>query len=201
MTLSTMATPRSSPGIKVIDEKTIAFTYAKGMGLPATSRTSSTASCRLTTMPLTPGRSSPRWKPMGTSIMTFDSWAPKQFVKLNKNANYWDSANAAKIDGVLMSEVPDTSILQALQTGEIDFAMPSASADNVNTLKGMDNITFQSYLGNGYTYMCFNTTRDTLSDVRVRQALMYALNRKEFINAEYGSEELAQVGMAPHLPL
>ena len=50
-------------------------------------------------------------KPMGTGIMTFDSWAPKQFVKLNKNANYWDSANAAKIDGVLMSEVPDLSLI------------------------------------------------------------------------------------------
>ncbi|MGI6199546.1 MAG: ABC transporter substrate-binding protein [Christensenellales bacterium] len=191
------------PGIKVIDEKTIAFTYAQGMEAPGNIENFQYGimSADYYAFDTWEEFTALNEKPMGTGIMTFDSWAPKQFVKLNKNANYWDSANAAKIDGVLMSEVPDTSILQALQTGEIDFAMPSASADNVNALKGMDNITFQSYLGNGYTYMCFNTTRDTLSDVRVRQALMYALNRKEFINAEYGSEELAQVGMAPISPV
>lgn len=63
----------------------------------------------------------------------------------------------------------------------------------------MNNINIEKYLGNGYTYMCFNTTRDTLSDARVRQALIYALDRKSFIKAEYG-EDLAQVGMAPISP-
>lgn len=123
---------------------------------------------------------------MGSGIMVFDSWAPKQYIKLMKNTNYWDPDRAAKIDGVLMSEVPDTSMLQALQNGEIDFGMPSASAENLKALEGMDNINIENYLGNGYTYMCFNTTRDTLSDVRVRQALIYALDRKSFIKAEYG---------------
>jgi peptide/nickel transport system substrate-binding protein len=47
--------------------------------------------------------------------------------------------------------------------------------------------------------MCFNTTRDQLSDVRVRQALIYALDRESFIKAEYG-EGLATIGMAPISP-
>ncbi len=38
-----------------------------------------------------------------------------------------------------------------------------------------------------------------LGDKRVRQALLYALDRASFINAEYGPE-LAEVGLAPISP-
>ena len=47
--------------------------------------------------------------------------------------------------------------------------------------------------------MCFNTTRPALEDVRVRQALMHALDRESFIKVQYG-EGLAAVGMAPISP-
>ncbi len=47
--------------------------------------------------------------------------------------------------------------------------------------------------------MCFNCTRPTLSDKRVRQALMYALDRRSFIKAQYG-EGIAELGMAPISP-
>lgn len=188
-------------GIEVVDEKTIKFIIADGQAAPSNAENfqygilSKDYYAHTTWEELVAKNE----KPMGSGIMVFDSWAPKQYIKLMKNTKYWDPEHAAKIDGVLMSEVPDTSMLQALQKGEIDFGMPSASAENLKALEGMNNINIEKYLGNGYTYMCFNTTRDTLSDARVRQALIYALDRKSFIKAEYG-EDLAQVGMAPISP-
>lgn len=187
--------------IKIIDEKTISFTFADGMAAPA-----NIESFIYGIMPKHYYKFE-KWedflalneKPLGSNIMVFDSWEPKQFIKLMKNANYWDPANAAKIDGILVSEVPDESIISALQTNQIDFGQPSSSVENLQALESMDNINIANYLGNGYTYMCFNCTLPKLADVRVRQALMYAIDRESFIKAQYG-EGLASIGMAPISP-
>lgn len=188
-------------GINVIDDKTISFTFVEGEAAPANIQ------CFNYGILSADYYAFDTWedflalneKPMGSGVCVFESWEPKQYIKLMKNTNYWDSSNALKFDGILMSEVPDESILSALQTGQIDFAQISASTENLNAAQALDNIYLYNYLGNGYTFMCFNCTRPILEDVRVRQALMYALNRKAFINAEYG-EGLAQVGMAPISP-
>jgi len=188
-------------GIKIIDDKTISFTYSEGKAAPA--------NIENFIYGIIPKHyyKYETWedflalneKPLGSGLMVFDNWEPKQFIKLMKNTNYWNPSNAAKIDGILISEVPEESIISALQTNQIDFGNPSASAENLESMEALDNISVANFLGNGYTYMCFNCTRPKLADVKVRQALMYALNRKEFINAQYG-EGLASIGMAPISP-
>lgn len=194
-------TKNTFDGIKMIDKKTISFTHVDGKAAPA-----NIENFIYGIMPKHYYEFE-KWedflalneKPLGSGIMLFDSWEPKQFIKLMKNTNYWDAANAAKIDGVLISEVPEESIISALQTNQIDFGQPSASAENLQALESLDNIQIPNYLGNGYTFMCFNCTRPQLADVKIRQALMYALDRKSFITAQYG-EGLGKVGMAPISP-
>lgn len=189
-------------GIQKIDDKTIAFTFADGNASPANigNFVYGILPEHIYNVGSWEDFIALNEKPVGSGIMKFDSWAPNEFVKLVKNENYWDKANAAKISGVLMSNVPEESIISALQTNQIDFAQPNAAKENVEAIEAMENVNFQSYLGNGYTFMCFNCTRPQLSDVRVRQALMYALDRKSFIDLQYGSSELATVGMAPISP-
>lgn len=188
-------------GIKVIDEKTIAFTFPEGSAAPAN------IECFIYGILPAEYYAFDTWedflalneKPLGSGVCVFDSWEPKQYIKLLKNTNYWDPSNALKIEGILMSEVPDESILSALQTNQIDLAQISSSAENLEAAKALDNIYLFNYLGNGYTFMCFNCTRPQLADVKVRQALMYALDRESFIEAQYGAG-LAEVGMAPISP-
>lgn len=188
-------------GIKVIDEKTISFTFPEGSAAPAN------IECFIYGIMPSDYYAFDTWedflalneKPLGSGVCVFDSWEPKQYIKLMKNTNYWDPANGLKIDGILMSEVPDESILSALQTNQIDLAQISSSAENLEVAEALDNIYLFNYLGNGYTFMCFNCIRPQLSDVRVRQALMYALDRESFIEAQYGAG-LAEVGMAPISP-
>lgn len=188
-------------GIKVIDEKTISFTFKDGTAAPAN------IECFVYGIMPSDYYAFDTWedfltlneKPVGSGPMVFDSWEPKQFIKLMKNENYWDTANAIKFGGILMSEVPEESILSALQTNQIDFAQISSSEENLEAAKAMPNIGTTIFLGNGYTFMCFNCTRPQLADVKVRQALMYALDRESFIDAQYGAG-LASVGMAPISP-
>ena len=139
-------------------------------------------------------------QPLGTGPVVLKGWAAKQYVDMVKNENYWDPEHALKIDGVLFQNVEEDAILAALQNGEIDFCQPAAKAENVEAVEGMDNAHLVSYLANGYTFMCFNTTKPTLSDVKVRQALVYALDRESFLQAEYGSDQLVSLGMCPVSP-
>ncbi len=188
-------------GIKVIDEKTISFTFPEGSAAPAN------IECFIYGIMPSDYYAFDTWEdflalnedPLGSGVCVFDSWAPKQFIKLMKNQNYWDPARALQIDGILMSEVPDESILSALQTNQIDLAQISSSSENLEAAEGLDNIHLFNYLGNGYTFMCFNTIRPQLEDVKVRQALLYSLDRESFIEAQYGAG-LAKVGMAPISP-
>ena len=188
-------------GIKVIDEKTISFIFPEGSAAPANIQ------CFVYGIMPKHYYEFENWEdflalnedPLGSGVLVFDSWAPKEFIKLMKNENYWDPANALKFDGILMSEVPDESILSALQTNQIDLAQISSSADNLEAAEAMNNIHLFNYLGNGYTFMCFNCIRPQLEDVRVRHALLYSLDRESFIEAQYGAG-LAEVGMAPISP-
>lgn len=189
-------------GIKVIDSKTISFTFKDGMASPAN------IECFVYGILSKDYYKFDKWddflalneKPMGSGVMVFEAFAPKEYIKMLRNENYWDPKNGAKIGGIYFLEVPDETLISALETEQIDFAQVSASQDNLQALKELPNVNAVNYLGNGYTFMCFNTKKPTLSDKRVRQALMYALNRKDFIKIQYG-EGIAEVGMAPLSPV
>ena len=136
--------------------------------------------------------------PVGAGPFVLEGWAPKQYVHFVRNENYWDKDNMPTLDGVLFQNIEeDSALLAALQNGEIDFFQPQAKKENVEAVDAMDGAHLVSYLANGYTHMCFNTQISKLSDVRVRQALMYALDRRSFLQLEYGSDQLVALGMAP----
>ena len=193
-------------GIKVIDSKTISFTFVEEVdGEPVASPAN--IESFIYGIMSKDYYAFDSWEdfkalnevPMGSGICVFDGWALNDYVRLSKNENYWDKDNALKIDGVLLTNVPEESMIGALQTGDIDFGQLTATQDNWDAVSALSNVTPIKYMGNGYTFLCFNTTLPKLSDVRVRKALMYALDRKSFIAAYYGPD-LAQPGLAPISP-
>lgn len=186
--------------IQIIDDKTISFTFKPGTASPANIEcfqygimpkhyydfTNFTDFLDLSSEPLGSGR------------FILDDYRHREFVKLSANRSYWDRDNRPKIRGILMSEIPQDSLIDAFNTGQVHIAQPSANLDNVAAYTAMEGVTPQIFLGNGYTYLCFNTLRPTLSDVRVRQALMHGVDRASFIEAEYG--DLGSIGLAPISP-
>ena len=189
--------------IKVIDDKTVAFTMASASPANIQNFTYGVMSKEYYAHSSFEELNELNQKPMGSGkfVLEDGGYASKQYVKLKTNENYWDSEAKPKIDGVYMLEVADDTVLSSLESGEIDMCMPAAKAENVESIESMSNAHLVSYLGNGYTFMCFNTTRPTLAQAEVRQALMYALDRKSFLKAEYGSDDLVSLGMAPISPV
>lgn len=189
--------------IKVLDTKKVAFTMAKASpaniknftyGIMSKEHYKHSSFTELNEL---------NQKPLGSGkfVLEDGGYASKQYIKMARNENYWNKDEMPKIDGVYFMNVADDTVLSALEKGEIDFCMPAAKAENLDAIQSMDGAHLVSYTGNGYTFMCFNTTRPTLEQKEVRQALMYALDRKSFLKAEYGSEELVSIGLAPISPI
>ena len=193
-------------GIKIIDKNTIAFTFESEIdGEPVASPAN--IECFVYGIMSKKYYAFDSWddfkelneKPFGSGMLVFDSWALNDYVSLKKNKNYWDKSNAVKIDGVLMTNVPEESMIGALSTGDIDFGQLTATQDNWDEASKTAGVTPLKYLGNGYTFLCFNTKKPMLNDLRVRQALIYSIDRKSFIAAYYGPD-LAMPGLAPISP-
>ncbi|MBQ6591785.1 MAG: hypothetical protein IJH98_02705 [Solobacterium sp.] len=183
--------------INVIDDKTIAFTMTDPSPANLQNFTYGILSEAYYAHDSFEALSALNDKPMGCGQFTLKGWAPKQYVSVVPNPDYWDTDNIPAFEEFQMLEVSEDTLLGAMQNGQIDFCQPAAKLENVEGIEALPNSHLISYLANGYTFMCFNTTRPTLEQTEVRQALLYALDRRSFLMNEYGSLDLVALGMAP----
>jgi glutathione transport system substrate-binding protein len=63
--------------------------------------------------------------PVGTGPYQFAEWVPNAHITLVKNPDYWDKANDAKVDKLIIKPVPeDGTRIAMLQKGEAQFIYP-----------------------------------------------------------------------------
>jgi len=188
-------------GIRVVDERTVEFIYTPGTASPANIQNFSFGILpkHIYDVDTWDEFTALNNTPVGSGWFTLHEYRDKEFIMLHTNQNYWNSATKPLIDGILMSEIPEESLQGAFMTGQLDLAQPQTSLDNWNAYSAMLGVNARSILGNGYTYLQFNTLTPQLEDYRVRQALMYSLDRQAFIDALFG--DLGSVGLAPISPV
>jgi len=135
--------------------------------------------------------------PVGTGPFKFVEWKPGEQVTLEKFADYWDTANAAKVDQVIIRNIPNNSQrLLALSAGEI-HGMEGLESDDVAALQA--NPDFQVLLrpANNTGYVAFNYNYAEFQDVRVRQAFAHAIDKKSIVDAFYGGTGLVAKEFQP----
>ena len=111
--------------------------------------------------------------PIGTGSFKVDTWGEGR-VSLIPNERAW---RAPKLDRVTLIQVPDQAArLQGLLSGSLDVAFTVAAEDRaVIEASGGRLIT---YANPSLGYIQFVTVKDSpLTDMRVRRALNYAVNR------------------------
>jgi peptide/nickel transport system substrate-binding protein len=118
---------------------------------------------------------------VGSGPFKFVEWVPNDHVTIARNENYWDTARTPSLDSFIYRVIPEPAAsVQALITGEIDgVAIPLAQVDSL----AASNPEIQQFVNDttSFTYFSPNLdpARTTLfQDVRVRQAMMYALDRQ-----------------------
>ena len=122
-------------------------------------------------------------KPVGTGMFKFEVMTPGENIVLTKNLSYWDVI--ANISGIVIRQMDYAEAYQAFAEGKIDlFELPSSKA-TVNDIKSFEfgNVMIQNT--NLYTYIGLDMRSDILSIPNVRKALMYSLNREQFILDEW----------------
>jgi peptide/nickel transport system substrate-binding protein len=124
--------------------------------------------------------------PIGTGPFAFDSQKSGDSISLKANAEYW--GGAPKVAGEMFRFIPEKSTaLSALQAGEIDWT-DSIPTQRVNQLKDDDSVNLAVTPSNDYWYLALNEARQPWNDVRVRQAIAYAIDRDAIVAAtSYGT--------------
>ncbi|MEA2514987.1 MAG: peptide/nickel transport system substrate-binding protein [Thermomicrobiales bacterium] len=138
---------------------------------------------------------------VGTGPFKFQAWTEGESVTLTKNADYWDPQAKPHIDEVVFRVLPDqNAAIQALLAGEVDVIerMPPAQ---VETVQNAENAEVRNYDTLAFNWYSLNQQNPIFQDVAVRQAMMYALDRKLIAEEIYlGFAEQAD-GTQPKLSL
>ena len=115
--------------------------------------------------------------PVGSGPFRFVSAEQDKDVILERNDNYWgDKAKLARVRFLVVPD--DTTRALELRKGSADVAFNSLPFDSVLTLEREPNLRVLHAPGTRLGYMAFNLRDPILKDVRVRQAIAYALDRQ-----------------------
>lgn len=109
----------------------------------------------------------------------------KESATLKSNPNFY--LGEAKIKDMILKVVAVDGELDSLIAGTVDYVDNiTTNQDNIDlaTAEGFINIHIQPTLGYGYVGM--NHNNPIFADPKVRQALLYAVNRKDLAASVYG---------------
>ncbi|WP_298376322.1 glutathione ABC transporter substrate-binding protein [Azospirillum sp.] len=121
--------------------------------------------------------------PVGTGPFKFVSWQADTMLAV-KNTNYW-KPGLPKVDSVTFRSVPENgSRIAMLQTNEAQFVypLPSEMVPMVEKNPALTVINAPSIIAR---YVAMNTMKKPFNDVRVRQALNYAIDKNAWAKIVY----------------
>lgn len=122
-------------------------------------------------------------KPMGSGAYKLTDYKPGSTVSFTKNDGFWKGA--PKTPNIIMKVTNAQTNIQELQAGTVDIDRIAPNNKNITMLKQAGFLDLQLFPQNGYGYIGLNTRLPMFSDKKVRQALMYGLDRKSFLDSYY----------------
>lgn len=123
-------------------------------------------------------------KPIGTGPFSFVNYSPAKSIVLKRNDAYYDTTRMASIDEIEFRIMTDeSSILMALKSGDLDMAQVLSMS--VPALE--KDFTMTSFPQNMVQIFALNHDIEPFNDLRVRQAINYAIDKDLIINGVVGS--------------
>ncbi|MFT4286504.1 ABC transporter substrate-binding protein [Nocardioides sp.] len=111
------------------------------------------------------------------------SWSAGSDIVLERNPNYWNTAEQEPyLDEIDIKTIEDEQArYSALQSGDIDYA-PSINPTIMTQAESNSQIQVVHGVGSDQDSIALNMTHAPFDDIRVRQAISYALNREEIVD-------------------
>ncbi len=141
-------------------------------------------------------------KPVGTGPFQFVEWIPDSRVKMKRFEKYW-RADRPYVDEIVFKQITDpVAQLTALKLGEVDIApVQPQNANEVKHTKGL--VLYSAPVNPDATIalLAMNNAKKPFDDLRVRQAMNHAIDRKALIEgAQFGYATPIGTHMAPASP-
>ncbi|MDY0190490.1 MAG: peptide-binding protein [Desulfuromonas sp.] len=121
--------------------------------------------------------------PIGTGSYCFVEWLPGEKIVLERNEDYFEGAPYIK--RIVYRIIPDlTTMFLELQSGGLDYMglTPLQYARQTTAPAFTRRFNRFRYPAFAYTYLGYNLHRPLFQDKTVRQALSYAINKKELVD-------------------
>lgn len=134
--------------------------------------------------------------PVGTGPFQFVSWQRNDAIELARYDGYWGEAPG--ISGVRFLTVPENATRMALvESGQAHVAVRVPPQD-IARIDALDGVTVHNVSSLRTIFMFLNFTHEPINDVRVRQAINYAIDSDTL--AEFVLGGAVRVSDAPIAP-
>ena len=120
------------------------------------------------------------------------SWKAGSTLNVVRNDSYWDASHKAKVAEIDFRGVPDdASMTSGFLTGGIDGSYPQGLSTIDQLKAAKDKVTVSQGPSFASDAIVISNLKGALGDVRVRQALSLAIDRKAYIqNVYHGDAQL-----------
>ncbi|BCN32186.1 ABC transporter substrate-binding protein [Anaeromicropila herbilytica] len=143
------------------------------------------------------GKSDLNNKPIGSGPFKFKEYKPGQSFVVERFDNYFDGK--PYLDTITFKIVKDANSANAsLANGEIQGRL--INSEDYDTVKSYGTVNINSYNSGRVNALGFNQLNDNLKDVKVRQAIAYALNKEELVKFAYLSDDFATAAYSIFTP-
>jgi peptide/nickel transport system substrate-binding protein len=181
--------------VTVVDEYTVQLTLNSDFA-PLAAHLSHGAIAMISPALLAEGEEAMAARAVGTGPFVLADWSVDEAVTLERNPNYW--GEASNLDTVVFRVVKeDGARIVEIEAGTVDVAVriPPAEAQR---LASNPNIDIIETPGLRTIYIFFNVTNEPFDDVRVRQAVNYAVDVEAIVRDLFNGA--ARVSDAPVAP-
>jgi glutathione transport system substrate-binding protein len=134
--------------------------------------------------------------PVGTGPFKFVEWKPSEYMKVAKWDGYWRKGYP-KVDTITWRSVVDNNSRSAMmQTGEAQFTFP-VPYEQAEVLKGKPNLTLVAAPSIVHRYLSMNTLQKPFDNVKVREAINYAINKQALAKVAFSGYAIPAEGVVP----
>ena len=134
-------------------------------------------------------------KPIGTGAFKMTEYIPDQHIIFERFDDYF--RGPALLDQVIIRFYGDASVmLIGLEKGEIDITGMGLEPEEHTRLSDDPNFVLVSEITGGTHFLSMSYTREWLQDKRVRQAVLYAIDREGIVR-----EVFAGMGSVPKVSM
>ena len=132
--------------------------------------------------------------PIGNGSFKFKEQRTGETYQVERNNNYY--GDKALLDGIVYRVIPNSNaVMVALENGEINAAY--IKANQIEKYKKNENLQIVTFSEGMVNNIFFRVSNPKVNDVRLRQAISYAIDKDKLLKGAYGGPEYAAIASSP----